>query len=205
MAAACFDEAGSDLAAKACDQGLDCVTFGFIVAIDVFYEFALGYDAVAMVREVSDQTELQWRKLDRPPVEQHSHSPRVDLQCANLDEGGGVPPDAAGAARDTLRGAVGAAEELSGPLAGDLLGAAVEAFSRALQLTAGTSAVLVLAAAILVALLLRNVPAGSGSEDPASPEPDAASQDSAGVGGSVGPGSPATETPENLVSEREGT
>jgi DHA2 family multidrug resistance protein-like MFS transporter len=113
----------------------------------------------------------------------------------------GVPPDAAGAARDALGGAVGAAEELSGPLAGDLLGAAVEAFSRALQLTAATSAVLVLAAAILVALLLRNVPAGSGSEDPASPEPDAASRGIARAG--QVPGAPATETPECLVSGRE--
>jgi nitrate/nitrite transporter NarK len=86
---------------------------------------------------------------------------------------------------------------------GELLGAAAEAFSRALQLTAATSAILVLVAAILAAVLLRDVPAGSGSEDPASPEPDAASQDSAGLGGV--PGNPATETPENLVSEREGT
>jgi hypothetical protein len=100
---------------------------------------------------------------------------------------------------------VAVADGVPGRLGPELLGAAVEAFSRALQLTAATSAILVLVAAILVAILLRGVPAGSGSEDPASPEPDAASQDSAGVGGSVGPGSPATETPENLVSEREGT
>jgi MFS transporter, DHA2 family, multidrug resistance protein len=116
-----------------------------------------------------------------------------------------LPPAAAEAARETLGGAVAVADGLPGRLGPELLGAAVEAFSRALQLTAATSAILVLGTAILVAVLLRDVPAGSGSEDPASPEPDAASQDSAGVGGSVGPGSPATETPENLVSEREGT
>jgi MFS family permease len=115
----------------------------------------------------------------------------------------GLPPAAAEAARDTLGGAVAVADGLPDRLGSALLGVAFEAFSRALQLTAATSAILVLGTAILVAVLLRVVPAGSGSEDPASPKPDAASQDSAGVGGVLG--NPATETPENLVSEREGT
>ena len=115
----------------------------------------------------------------------------------------GLPPAAAEAARETLGGAVAMADGLPGRLGPELLGAAVEAFSRALQLIAATSAILALGTAILVAVLLRDVPAGSGSQRPASPMPDAASQDSAGVGGV--PGNPATETPENLVSEREGT
>ena len=83
-----------------------------------------------------------------------------------------VPPDAASAARDTLGGAVAAAEELSDPLGGDLLDAAREAFTQALELSAITSAAIVLGVAILAAAVLRDVHTDSGPEG--QPEPGGA-------------------------------
>jgi DHA2 family multidrug resistance protein-like MFS transporter len=71
-----------------------------------------------------------------------------------------VPPDAAEAARDTLGGAMDAANGLPDPLATELLDAAREAFAQALQLTAVTSAAIVLGMAILVLFLLRHVHSG---------------------------------------------
>jgi DHA2 family multidrug resistance protein-like MFS transporter len=68
----------------------------------------------------------------------------------------GVPSEAAKAARDTLGGAVAASERLPGPLGAELLDAAREAFTQALQLTAITSAVLVTGMAIVAAVVLRN-------------------------------------------------
>jgi MFS transporter, DHA2 family, multidrug resistance protein len=83
-----------------------------------------------------------------------------------------VPPAAAKAARDTLGGAVAAAEELPDQLGAELLDAAREAFTQALQLTAITSAVIVVGVAILAAVVLRDVRKGSGSEG--QPEPGGA-------------------------------
>jgi MFS transporter, DHA2 family, multidrug resistance protein len=75
-----------------------------------------------------------------------------------------VPLDAASAARDTLGGAVAAAEELPDPLGGELLDAAREAFTQALELSAITSAAIVLGVAILAAAVLRDVHTDSGPE-----------------------------------------
>jgi MFS transporter, DHA2 family, multidrug resistance protein len=82
----------------------------------------------------------------------------------------GVPPQAADAARDTLGAAVRVADELPDQVGTVLLDAAREAFTQGLRLTAITSAVLVTGLAILVAVMLREVRAGS--EDQAVTEPD---------------------------------
>jgi DHA2 family multidrug resistance protein-like MFS transporter len=66
----------------------------------------------------------------------------------------GVPPDAADAARDTLGGAVVAAEQLGGELGAALLDAARQAFTQGMRLTAVVSAVLSVALAVLAAALL---------------------------------------------------
>ena len=83
-----------------------------------------------------------------------------------------VPPAAAKAAHDTLGGAVAAAEELPDQLGAELLDAAREAFTQALQLTAITSAAIVVGVAILAAVVLRDVRKGSGPEG--QPEPGGA-------------------------------
>ena len=76
-----------------------------------------------------------------------------------------VPPAAAEAARDTLGGAVAAADELPVPLGAELLDSAREAFTQALQLTAITSAAVVLGMAILAAVLLRHVRPSAGTAE----------------------------------------
>jgi len=68
----------------------------------------------------------------------------------------GVPREAAAAARDTLGGAVVAAEQLPG-LGAALLDTARKAFTQGLQATAITSAVVVVGMAILVMVWLRHV------------------------------------------------
>jgi DHA2 family multidrug resistance protein-like MFS transporter len=81
----------------------------------------------------------------------------------------GVPPDTAEAARDTLGGAVAAAEQLPDPLAGELLDVAREAFTQGLQVAALSSAVIAAATAVMGAVLLRRVGAESDrQEHPAS-------------------------------------
>ncbi|MFG1874252.1 MFS transporter [Sphaerisporangium sp. NPDC049003] len=69
----------------------------------------------------------------------------------------GVPAQAAGAARDTLAGALTAASDLPGPLGARLLAAAREAFTAGMHLTAAISAVLLLATAVATLTLLRHV------------------------------------------------
>ena len=71
-----------------------------------------------------------------------------------------VPPDAAEAARDTLGGAVAAADGLPGQLGTQLLDAAREAFAQGLQLSSIMSVALVLGMATLVLVLLRHIRAG---------------------------------------------
>ena len=70
----------------------------------------------------------------------------------------GVPYDAAGAARDTLGGAVAAADGLLDPLTGELLEASREAFTQALHTAAATGAAIALCIAVLVLVLLRHIP-----------------------------------------------
>ena len=70
-----------------------------------------------------------------------------------------VPPDVPGelaeTARDTLGGALEVAAQLPEQTGAALLGAARAAFTQGLQITAVTSAVIVLAMAVLVTGLLR--------------------------------------------------
>jgi DHA2 family multidrug resistance protein-like MFS transporter len=86
----------------------------------------------------------------------------------------GVPPEEAEAARDTLGGAVDAGDQLRDPLAAELLDAAREAFTQALQITAVTSAALVTVLAVVALIVLRRVPSGSALEEPPDLEPDGA-------------------------------
>ena len=83
-----------------------------------------------------------------------------------------APPEAAEAARDTLGGAVGAADRLPDRVGAELLEAAREAFTQGLQLTAITSATIVIGMAILAAVLLRNVSPGSEPEGPSRSRPE---------------------------------
>jgi MFS transporter, DHA2 family, multidrug resistance protein len=85
----------------------------------------------------------------------------------------GIAPDAAEAARDTLGGAVSAGDELPGPTASELLDAAGDAFTQALQLAASISAAVLIAAAILAWTLLRRTGTEPGAEARRGPEPEA--------------------------------
>jgi DHA2 family multidrug resistance protein-like MFS transporter len=73
----------------------------------------------------------------------------------------GVPPEAAEAARGTLGGAVSAATHLPDQLGAALLGAAREAFTQGLQLTALVSSVTMVVTAILGAVVLRRATANA--------------------------------------------
>jgi DHA2 family multidrug resistance protein-like MFS transporter len=95
-----------------------------------------------------------------------------------LDEAvpAGVPAEAADAARETLGGAVAAADGLSGGMAAELAEVAREAFTQAFQLAATLNAAVAIGAAILAATMLRRVrmpsDAGEGRvREPASPLP----------------------------------
>ncbi|TMR90128.1 MFS transporter [Nonomuraea basaltis] len=70
----------------------------------------------------------------------------------------GLPPEAAAASRDSLGGAVSAAQGLPADLGTALLAPAREAFTSGLNVAAGTSAVIAAAAAILAVVMLRHVP-----------------------------------------------
>jgi len=82
----------------------------------------------------------------------------------------GVPSQAAEAARDTLGGAVAVAGQLPEQLGAALLDAARGAFTQGLQLTAAISAAVAVGIAILAAVLLRHV--GAGSEPAEQPDPE---------------------------------
>ncbi|PYP44462.1 MAG: MFS transporter [Gemmatimonadetes bacterium] len=86
----------------------------------------------------------------------------------------GIPAEAAAAAQDTLAGALAAARHLPQQLGAELLDRAREAFTRGLQVTAITSALMVIAMAILVVVVLRHVRPASEPEPPRGREPDAA-------------------------------
>jgi DHA2 family multidrug resistance protein-like MFS transporter len=78
-----------------------------------------------------------------------------------------LPADAASTAGDTLAGAVAVADRLPQLDAANVLEPAREAFTQGLQVAATVSGVLVVAAAILVARLLRQGGAAQRSEQPA--------------------------------------
>jgi MFS transporter, DHA2 family, multidrug resistance protein len=82
-----------------------------------------------------------------------------------------VPPEAAEAARDTLGGALSAAQHLPDQVGGALVEAARTAFTQGLEMTATIGAVVALGIAILAATLLRDVRAGSESEEQPDLEP----------------------------------
>ena len=92
-----------------------------------------------------------------------------------------VPGEAAAAARDTLGGAVAAANQLPDQLGAALLDTAREAFTHGLQLTFAISATVAIGIAVLVATRLRHLGAG--------PEPEeqpAANQEGSCCAGKVG-------------------
>jgi DHA2 family multidrug resistance protein-like MFS transporter len=68
----------------------------------------------------------------------------------------GVPPAAEAAARESLAGAVEAAERLPGPVGPEMLDAARDAFTTGLQVTTLISAAIVAAGAVVIGLLTRN-------------------------------------------------
>jgi DHA2 family multidrug resistance protein-like MFS transporter len=70
---------------------------------------------------------------------------------------GGVPPQASETSKDTLGGAVDAADALPDTLGANLLDTAQEAFTQGLQIAALTSAAVALAAAAVVGVLLRRL------------------------------------------------
>jgi MFS transporter, DHA2 family, multidrug resistance protein len=74
-----------------------------------------------------------------------------------------VPSEQTEAARDSLGGAVAAAEHLPGPLGTELLDVARDAFTQSLQVAAVVSAVLAAATAVIAALFLRQVRGGPAS------------------------------------------
>ncbi|QLD13125.1 MFS transporter [Microbacterium oleivorans] len=67
----------------------------------------------------------------------------------------GVPAEAAGAARETLAGAVNAAEDLPAPVGRQLLDAAAHAFDSGVGVTATIGAVLVVCAGVIAAATLK--------------------------------------------------
>jgi DHA2 family multidrug resistance protein-like MFS transporter len=74
---------------------------------------------------------------------------------------GGVEPELAETARDTLGGAVGVAEGMAGDLAGPLIEAARDAFVQGLQTTAAISVVVALVAAAAAVMMLRHIEVGA--------------------------------------------
>jgi DHA2 family multidrug resistance protein-like MFS transporter len=77
----------------------------------------------------------------------------------------GLPTEAAGAARDTLTGALAAARELPGARGEELVGAARAAFTHSIALCAGICSAIAIVAAVLAVAILRRVPVSSA--DPA--------------------------------------
>jgi DHA2 family multidrug resistance protein-like MFS transporter len=80
-----------------------------------------------------------------------------------------LPSDAAATATDTLGGAVEVADRLPQVPAADLLDPAREAFTQALQIAATVSGVLVVAAAVMIARLLRGEEPHAATQRPAAP------------------------------------
>ena len=89
-----------------------------------------------------------------------------------------LPADAAGTASDTLAGAVAVADRLPRLHAADVLEPAREAFTQGLQVAATVSGLLVIAAAVMVARLLRQGDEVQASEETAAPSITGAPQQS---------------------------
>jgi len=97
-----------------------------------------------------------------------------------------IPADAAAAARDTLGGAVGVAQQLPGELGTALLEAAQGAFVQGMQVAAGISLVVAVVVAILTVTMLRNVGSSGASEAHAETahgeDPEGAQREAVGIG-----------------------
>ena len=89
----------------------------------------------------------------------------------------GLPPETVAVTRETLGGAVLAAELLPAPLGRALLAAAREAFVQGLQATALIGTIGLAVMAIVAAFLLRQVQTGAGQHDDSPPAPEDASVD----------------------------
>jgi DHA2 family multidrug resistance protein-like MFS transporter len=87
----------------------------------------------------------------------------------------GIPSQAADAARDTLGGALAAAQNLPGDLGDGLISAAQSAFTQGFHVTAMVGALIALAMAVLVSTMLRDARTGADpiDETPNEPERDA--------------------------------
>ena len=94
---------------------------------------------------------------------------RINFQPQTAAVPAAVPGEAAAAARDTLGGAVAAADQLPDQLGAALLDTAREAFTQGLRLTFAISAAVAVGIAVLVAALLRHV--GAGPEPSWHPDP----------------------------------
>lgn len=111
---------------------------------------------------------------------------------ARLD---GVTPEAMATARGTLGGAAAVATRLSDQRGAELLAVARAAFVQAFALTAAISSIVVIAAAIVAVVLLRDVPVGSGSSDEESaPSLPASARVGTGAEKILGPPAPVPET-----------
>nr|MBA3431108.1 MFS transporter [Actinomycetota bacterium] len=100
-----------------------------------------------------------------------------------------VPRAAADAARDTIGGALSAAQQLPGRVGEGLAGAARDAFTQGLHISAGIGAVIALGTAILVVILLRDVKVGSEPTGEAALETDGAAGRRSGAGKVLEPAS----------------
>jgi MFS transporter, DHA2 family, multidrug resistance protein len=101
-----------------------------------------------------------------------------------------VPGEAATAARDSLGGAVAAAEQLPERLGAALLEAAREAFTQGFRLSFAISAAIAVGIAVLVATLLRHV--GAAPEPDRQPDPNPRGPCAGKVGAVKAPGPTAT-------------
>jgi len=99
----------------------------------------------------------------------------------------GVPSQASAAARDTLGGAVGVAQQLPADLGAALLAASREAFTTGLQVTAGISAVVAVGIAVLATVMLRGVPTTAEAAEAAPAEPPAVQVEARRTGQPEGP------------------
>lgn len=82
----------------------------------------------------------------------------------------GLSPEAADASRDTLAGAVGAAQSLPGDVGAALVTAAREAFTSGLHVIAWISAIVMAGGIVMVATMLRHVPRLGQEQAPADAE-----------------------------------
>jgi MFS transporter, DHA2 family, multidrug resistance protein len=76
-----------------------------------------------------------------------------------------LTPEAGQVVRDTLAGALGAAERLPEQVGGELVGAARDAFAHGFEVTAAVSAVIAIALAVLAGVVLRDVRSGAALDE----------------------------------------